>query len=168
MSPTNADDSTQTRTFDPGRPVPHIEPSTSAPRTRIVVLGGGVGGLAAARHLDRWVARRPDVDVTLVSRDNFFLLSPLLFEACSGVLETARRGHWPGHQNGSSARGRPSYLGMDARRIIDRYLSPIDSGPPLTYRDSAQNPERSMTSRRFEAAATAGACSSVLLGSAVT
>ena len=55
--------------------------------TRIVVLGGGVGGLAAARQLDREFARRSDVEVTLVSRDNFFLLSPLLFEACSGVLE---------------------------------------------------------------------------------
>jgi len=51
------------------------------------VLGGGVGGVAAARHLDRYLARRSDVEVTLVSRDNFFLLSPLLFEACSGVLE---------------------------------------------------------------------------------
>ena len=51
------------------------------------MLGGGVGGVAAARHLDRYLARRSDVEVTLVSRDNFFLLSPLLFEACSGVLE---------------------------------------------------------------------------------
>jgi NADH:ubiquinone reductase (H+-translocating) len=67
--------------------VPHIDPRATAPRTRIVVLGGGVGGLAAARHLDRQFARRPDVEVTLVSRDNFFLLTPLLFEACSGVLE---------------------------------------------------------------------------------
>lgn len=55
------------------------------PLTRIVVLGGGVGGLAAARHLDRMFRR--SAEVTLVSRDNFFLLSPLLFEACSGVLE---------------------------------------------------------------------------------
>ncbi len=60
---------------------------TAADRTRIVVLGGGIGGLAAARHLDRQAARRPGVEVTLVSRDNFFLLSPLLFEACAGVLE---------------------------------------------------------------------------------
>ena len=67
--------------------MPHIEPHATAPGTRIVVLGGGVGGLAAARHLDRQFARRPDVEVTLVSRDNFFLLSPLLFEACAGVLE---------------------------------------------------------------------------------
>jgi NADH dehydrogenase len=67
--------------------VPHMEPRAAVPRARIIVLGGGVGGLAAARHLDRQFARQPDVEVTLVSRDNFFLLSPLLFEACSGVLE---------------------------------------------------------------------------------
>jgi NADH dehydrogenase len=69
--------------------VPHADPgtTTSPIRARVLVLGGGVGGLAAARFLDRQFARRPDVEVTLVSRDNFFLLSPLLFEACSGVLE---------------------------------------------------------------------------------
>ena len=62
--------------------------SQSRPRaTRIVVLGGGVGGLAATRKLDELFRNRNDVEVTLVSRDNFFLLSPLLFEACSGVLE---------------------------------------------------------------------------------
>jgi NADH dehydrogenase len=64
-----------------------MESRTTVPRARILVLGGGVGGLAAARHLDRQFRSRPDVEVTLVSRDNFFLLSPLLFEACSGVLE---------------------------------------------------------------------------------
>src|SRR5687768_1876538 len=53
---------------------------------RVVVIGGGVGGLAAARHLDR-LFRGSDTEIVLVSRDNFFLLSPLLFEACSGVLE---------------------------------------------------------------------------------
>ena len=56
-------------------------------RTRIVVAGGGVGGLAAARHLDRELGDREDVEITLVNRDNFFLLTPLLFEACSGVIE---------------------------------------------------------------------------------
>ena len=61
----------------------------SEPRigSRIVVAGGGVGGLAAARHLDAKLGSHEDVEITLVNRDNFFLLTPLLFEACSGVIE---------------------------------------------------------------------------------
>ena len=39
---------------------PANEPRAAAPRTRIVVLGGGVGGLAATRHLERRFARRAD------------------------------------------------------------------------------------------------------------
>ena len=55
--------------------------------TRIVVLGGGFGGVTVIRHLERLCGGRPDVEITLVSRDNFFVLTPLLFEACSGRLE---------------------------------------------------------------------------------
>lgn len=63
-----------------------MKPATNG-RRQVVVLGGGVGGLAAARHLEKTAGHLPGVDITLVSRDNFFLLSPLLFEATSGVLE---------------------------------------------------------------------------------
>jgi NADH dehydrogenase len=54
---------------------------------RIVVLGGGFGGVPAARHLERLMRRHADADITLVSRENFFVITPLLFEACSGRLE---------------------------------------------------------------------------------
>ena len=54
---------------------------------RIVVLGGGFGGVTTVRHLERVLRRRTDVEITLVSRENFFVLTPLLFEACSGRLE---------------------------------------------------------------------------------
>jgi NADH dehydrogenase len=54
---------------------------------RIVVLGGGFGGVATVRHLESVLRRRADVEITLVSRENFFVLTPLLFEACSGSLE---------------------------------------------------------------------------------
>src|SRR4051812_42837729 len=54
---------------------------------RVVVLGGGFGGVATARHLERTLRRHPNVEITLVSRDNFFVITPLLFEACSGRLE---------------------------------------------------------------------------------
>src|SRR5947209_7065479 len=57
------------------------------PKTRIVILGGGFGGVTTARHLERLCRLRRDVEIVLVSRDNFVLMTPLLFEVCSGALE---------------------------------------------------------------------------------
>lgn len=58
-------------------------------KTRIVILGGGFGGVEAARYLDRTAARRADVEVTLISRDNFTLFTPMLDEVAAGDLEPA-------------------------------------------------------------------------------
>src|SRR5438093_11187568 len=55
--------------------------------TRIVILGGGFAGVYTALHLQRIWGRDPSVQVTLISRDNFFVMTPLLFEAGSGILE---------------------------------------------------------------------------------
>jgi NADH dehydrogenase len=55
--------------------------------TRIVILGGGFGGVTTARHLERLCKRRRDVEIVLVSRDNFLVMTPLLFEVCSGALD---------------------------------------------------------------------------------
>jgi NADH dehydrogenase len=57
------------------------------PKTRIVILGGGFGGVTTSRHLERLCKRRQDVEIVLVSRDNFLLMTPLLFEVCSGALD---------------------------------------------------------------------------------
>src|SRR3954469_7834868 len=54
---------------------------------QVVVLGGGFGGVTTVRHLERALRGHPGVDITLVSRENFFVITPLLFEACSGRLE---------------------------------------------------------------------------------
>jgi NADH dehydrogenase len=56
-------------------------------RKQIVVLGGGFGGVYTARHLERLLSQRDHADVVLISRYNYFLMTPLLFEAGSGVLE---------------------------------------------------------------------------------
>lgn len=56
-------------------------------KTRIVILGGGFGGVYTALHLEKRFAADPNVEIVLVSRDNYFLMTPLLFEAGSGVLE---------------------------------------------------------------------------------
>src|SRR5207244_12623481 len=58
-------------------------------KTRIVILGGGFGGVTTARRLEKLCKRRRDVEIVLVSRDNFVLLTPLLFEVCSGALEAS-------------------------------------------------------------------------------
>lgn len=54
---------------------------------RVLVLGGGFAGVETARHLEKLTRRRDDVEVWLVSRENFSLFTPLLPEVCSGNLE---------------------------------------------------------------------------------
>ena len=54
--------------------------------TRIVIAGGGFAGLYAAMHFDKRLARRADVEVTLISRENFILFTPMLHEVASGDL----------------------------------------------------------------------------------
>ncbi len=58
------------------------------PRTKhILILGGGFGGLYTSLHLDRTIARRSDVKVTIVNRENFFLFTPMLHEVAAGDLD---------------------------------------------------------------------------------
>ena len=54
-------------------------------RTRVVVVGGGFGGLAVVRALQRIGEKR--IDVTLVNRQNFMLFTPMLPEVASGAIE---------------------------------------------------------------------------------
>ena len=56
-------------------------------RHRIVILGGGFAGLYTAIELDREFASRPDVQVTLVNRENFVLFTPMLHEIAAGDLD---------------------------------------------------------------------------------
>ncbi len=57
----------------------------SAP-PRVVVLGGGYGGIYAALELQK-AARRGQIELSLVSRNNFFLYQPMLAEVVSGSIE---------------------------------------------------------------------------------
>jgi len=54
---------------------------------RVLILGGGFAGVVTAQELEKRLDRRQDVEIWLVSRDNFMLFTPLLPEVCSGVLE---------------------------------------------------------------------------------
>lgn len=58
-----------------------------AVRTRIVILGGGFGGLYSALQFETMFAADPTVEVTLVSRENFVLFTPMLHEVVAGDLD---------------------------------------------------------------------------------
>src|SRR5437879_12101941 len=61
---------------------------TRRPRKKqIVILGGGFGGVYAAIHLEKLLARERTVEICLVSRDNFFLFTPMLHEIAASDLE---------------------------------------------------------------------------------
>ncbi len=55
-------------------------------KTRVIIAGGGFAGLSAAMYLDKNLARRDDVEVTLISRENFILFTPMLHEVAAGDL----------------------------------------------------------------------------------
>ncbi|MFN2637228.1 MAG: NAD(P)/FAD-dependent oxidoreductase [Gemmatimonadaceae bacterium] len=52
-----------------------------ARRPRVVIIGGGFGGLAAARAL-----KRAEVDVTVIDRTNHFTFQPLLYQVATAAL----------------------------------------------------------------------------------
>src|SRR5258705_218095 len=63
----------------PARPPVVAAPGT--PRKRIVIVGGGFAGIAAARAL-----KRSDADVVLIDRRNHHIFQPLLYQVATATL----------------------------------------------------------------------------------
>ena len=84
---------------------------------RVVIVGGGFGGAAVARRLER---RAPDLGIQLVCPDDYMLYQPLLPQVAAGVLPpraaavplTRRRGHT------RLVPGRAVGVDLDARRVV--------------------------------------------------
>lgn len=55
---------------------------------RILILGAGFGGVYAAKHLMARYGRNKEFEITMVSKSNYFLFTPLLPEVAGGVLST--------------------------------------------------------------------------------
>ncbi len=60
------------------------ESGAAVSRPRVVIVGGGFAGAAAAKSL-----RGAPVDVTLIDRTNHFLFQPLLYQVATGLLSAA-------------------------------------------------------------------------------
>jgi NADH dehydrogenase len=83
----------------------------------VIILGGGFGGLYAARAL-----RRAPVDITLLDRRNFHLFQPLMYQVATGSLSPADisaplRGILSGQRNTRVLMGEAADIDPKARRL---------------------------------------------------
>jgi NADH dehydrogenase len=87
---------------------------------RVVILGGGFGGLNAAQKL-----KRAPVDVTLIDRRNFHLFQPLMYQVATGSLSPGEiaaplRGVLSKQKNTEVLLGEASDIDPEAKRVILR------------------------------------------------
>lgn len=94
---------------------------------RVVIIGGGFGGLAAARAL-----RRAPVQITLVDRRNHHLFTPLLYQVAMAGLSPAEiavpiRSVLSKQDNARVLLAEVREIDLTSKRVILR------EAPPLTY-----------------------------------
>ena len=58
----------------------------STARKRILVVGGGFGGIATVRALHKALHGRSDIAIALVNQENYAVFQPMLAEVISGNM----------------------------------------------------------------------------------
>jgi len=56
--------------------------------TKILILGSGFAGIEVLKRVQKSFRNKRNIDITLVSKDNFLLFTPMLPEVASGMIET--------------------------------------------------------------------------------
>lgn len=87
-------------------------------RPRVIIVGGGFGGLAAAKAL-----KKTPAEVILIDRTNHHLFQPLLYQVATAVLSpgqiaTPIRSILRNHQNATAILGEVTGVDKDRKRVI--------------------------------------------------
>ena len=103
----------------------------SGRRHRVLIIGGGFGGLFAAKFL-----RRAPVDVTLVDRTNHHLFQPLLYQLATGILSEGAvapplRQVLRKHKNVQVLLANATAIDLDSRRVTA--ARPVGTAIELEY-----------------------------------
>ncbi|HKA25809.1 MAG TPA: NAD(P)/FAD-dependent oxidoreductase [Gaiellaceae bacterium] len=99
---------------------------TDGGRPRVLVLGGGFGGVGAAQKL-----RKSDVDVVLVDKHNYHTFQPLLYQVATGLLEQTAVGHpirdlFQKQENARLHQDEVTAIDLGAREVRFANMAPID------------------------------------------
>jgi len=57
-------------------------------KKKVVILGGGFAGVECTRQLESKFGNDPEIELVMVSEDNFLLFTPMLPQVASGMIET--------------------------------------------------------------------------------
>ena len=92
-----------------------VSERTGKARPRVLVLGGGFGGIGAAQKL-----KKSDVDVVLVDKNDYHTFQPLLYQVATGLLEQPAVGHpvrdlFHGQENARLHKDRVTAIELDKR-----------------------------------------------------
>jgi NADH dehydrogenase len=97
----------------------------SGDRRRVVILGGGFGGIGAAKKL-----KKSDVDVVLVDAHDYHTFQPLLYQVATGLLDRSSVGHpirdlFRKQDNVRVHQDRATEIDLEAREVRFGELAPI-------------------------------------------
>jgi NADH dehydrogenase len=99
--------------------------SVKPSRPTVVVLGGGFGGLGAARKLEK-----ADVDVVVVDANDYHSFQPMLYQLATGLLDTTAVAHslrdlFQHQQNATVHQASVSAIDLDGREVQFADMAPL-------------------------------------------
>ena len=101
--------------------------SSGSGRPRVLILGGGFGGVGAAQKL-----KDANANVVLVDRHDYHTFQPLLYQLATGLLDTGGVGHSLRDllaRRGNTTIHKAAVTGID----LDARQASFEDMPPITY-----------------------------------